>query len=67
MTAIETAKAWREYVMAPSTWTEAQWEEAQKAGLVERRTFRKGDGPVTHKWVLTDTGLDLMNAGKPDV
>lgn len=64
MSAIETAKAFRAFVLDPSTQTEAEWDEALKAGLAERRTYRKGDGPITHKWVLTDAGLDLMNAGK---
>jgi hypothetical protein len=64
VSAHETAKVWRTFVLDPSTQTETEWEEAQKAGLADRRTYRKGDGPVTHKWVLTDAGLDLMNAGK---
>ena len=61
MTAKETAKAWRAFVMNPQTQTEAEWDEAFKAGLCVRRANRNNSG---HSWVLTDAGLDLMIEGK---
>lgn len=55
------AKDWRAFVLTPSLWSEAVWEQAQAEGLAVRRTDVRRAG---HKWVLTDAGLDKMNEGK---
>lgn len=68
----EVAKAWREYVQNPQTYTEEKWQAARAKGLCEFREVRtmRWDGKkakdvphVEGRWIVTDLGLDLYIQG----
>ena len=56
-----TAKEIRAYVNDPAKWTDEMWEKLHAEGLADRRVARD---QKSHKWVLTDKGLDLYIEGK---